>query len=116
MICKKCKENISPDCILTGEPKAEGICVFCYYDTALWETNGIVITKKESILDCKYFHRPRQWFLDRIHKKIWRKKLSCTCKDCQKNWVTILDRQHANYIFLCSNEEGICYYDEPIGK
>jgi 5-methylcytosine-specific restriction endonuclease McrA len=35
MFCKKCLEDISPDCMLSN-----GLCVFCYYNTKTWESNG----------------------------------------------------------------------------
>jgi len=42
--CKLCKADVTADCLLnTGE------CVFCFYDTADWESNGIEISKKESV-------------------------------------------------------------------
>jgi len=42
--CKKCFEEVSNDCILTN-----GICVFCHYHIDDWDTNGHVVTKKQSI-------------------------------------------------------------------
>jgi len=46
MACKKCKMQISGDCMLTN-----GICVFCYYHITSWDSNGIEITKQEAIMD-----------------------------------------------------------------
>lgn len=43
--CKKCKLNISGDCMLTI-----GICVFCHYGINSWDSNGQLVTKKESII------------------------------------------------------------------
>lgn len=40
MICSKCKLDISADCILTN-----GICVFCWYATNTWDSNGQLVTK-----------------------------------------------------------------------
>jgi len=58
-----------------------------------------------------------KWFLDRQGKRIYRKKLSCPCKDCQKEYVDIADGQlgitHANYIKTCQDEMGIRYSDKP---
>jgi len=53
--CKKCHKHISADCFLDI-----GICVFCYYKTSEWESNGAIVTKKEAIKDgeriFRYFH------------------------------------------------------------
>jgi len=42
--CKKCHKHISADCFLDI-----GVCVFCYYKTDEWESNGTIVTKKEAI-------------------------------------------------------------------
>lgn len=42
--CKKCFEHISSDCVLTN-----GICVFCYYKTSEWDSNGQIVKKKDAI-------------------------------------------------------------------
>ena len=42
--CKKCFEHITNDCILTND-----ICVFCYYKTNEWESNGKILAKKEAL-------------------------------------------------------------------
>jgi hypothetical protein len=61
-----------------------------------------------------------QWFLDRVGKRIYRKKLKCPCKECQKTYLDIasdingLGRTHANYLYDCQNELGIEYFDEPV--
>ncbi len=44
--CKKCHKHISADCFLDI-----GICVFCYYKTNEWESNGAIVTRKEAIRD-----------------------------------------------------------------
>jgi hypothetical protein len=46
MICKKCKCDISGDCVLTGRPDVEGVCVFCYYGIDSWDSNGQLVTKE----------------------------------------------------------------------
>lgn len=48
MICKKCGKDISLDCILTGRPDIEGVCVFCYYNISAWDSNGQLITKEQA--------------------------------------------------------------------
>ena len=47
MICKQCGLEISGDCILTGRPDVEGVCVFCFYGTNTWDSNGQLITKND---------------------------------------------------------------------
>jgi len=42
--CKKCFEHISGDCMLTN-----GICVFCYYKTNSWDSNGSLVRKKDAM-------------------------------------------------------------------
>lgn len=44
MICKKCKHDISSDCCYTDD-----ICVFCYHDVTEWDSNGLLLTRYESI-------------------------------------------------------------------
>jgi len=43
MICKKCGLDISGDCVLTN-----GICVFCFYHTNSWDSNGQLVTKDQA--------------------------------------------------------------------
>lgn len=56
--CKKCHNHISADCFLDI-----GICVFCYYKTNEWESNGAIVTRKEAIRDgervFRYFQSAR---------------------------------------------------------
>ncbi len=56
--CKKCHKHISADCFLDI-----GICVFCYYKTNEWESNGAIATRKEAIKDgekvFRYFQSTR---------------------------------------------------------
>lgn len=44
--CKRCFEHISNDCILDS-----GVCVFCYYKSKTWDSNGKIIHKKGAIQD-----------------------------------------------------------------
>ena len=69
----------------------------------------------------KYYHRTLKWFINRIGKRIYRKPLKCSCKDCQKTYVDIWNGAtevsydfHANYLFMCHNSLGIKYYDKPV--
>ena len=48
MICKKCGQDISGDCILTGRPDVEGVCVFCHYNIDSWDSNGQLVTKDDA--------------------------------------------------------------------
>lgn len=70
MICKKCNINISPDCIYDIS-----ICVFCYHNIKSWDSNGMLITKKEAIIDrCPNCCR-------NVPNQSWWKKRGC--KWCQ---------------------------------
>ena len=44
--CKKCFEHIRNDCLLTND-----ICVFCYYKTNEWDSNGQLVKKKDVIVN-----------------------------------------------------------------
>lgn len=57
-----------------------------------------------------------KWFINRVGKTIYRKKLSCPCSSCQKTEGKVCNKAHAEYIFLCQNELGIEYQDKPIGE
>ena len=50
MFCKECLEDISPDCMLTN-----GRCVFCHYKIKEWESNGLIVKKKDAIVDYRNF-------------------------------------------------------------
>lgn len=54
---------------------------------------------------------PKQRFIDRIWKTIYRDKLRCTCRDCQKESFEIFDESHAIHLFDCQNEMNIEYRD-----
>lgn len=43
MKCKRCKKIVSGDCMLTN-----GVCVFCWYGTKTWDSNGQLVTQKEA--------------------------------------------------------------------
>ena len=57
----------------------------------------------------------QQWFTDRIGKRVFRILGLCQCQTCinaAKNGILIIDQQHADYLYLVSQELGIAYYDE----
>lgn len=69
----------------------------------------------------------KQWFRNRIGKRIYRKPLKCKCDSCQKDYVDIWDgvkngKQElgrnfaADYIYMIQNELGIEYFDKPVGE
>jgi hypothetical protein len=56
----------------------------------------------------------RQWFIDRIGKRIYREKNICDCEVCTKVYkegLIITDEQHANYLYDCQ-ELDLIYYDK----
>lgn len=56
----------------------------------------------------------KQWFIDRIGKRVYRGSISCTCESCQKvekEGLVISDNDHANYLYDCERELGVRYYD-----
>lgn len=68
-----------------------------------------------------------QWYRKRVGRTIYRKKLKCPCPECQKTSVYIWDGItagkrvaskyfHADYLYDCSQEMGIQYYDKPVEK
>lgn len=47
------------------------------------------------------YKQRRQWFLDRIGKRVFRNRGTCTCEDCKKverYGLVIKDRIHAIYL------------------
>lgn len=51
--------------------------------------------------------KTKQYFLDRIGKRIYRNDSGCTCRDCKnivENGLIINDEQHADYLFQTQNE------------
>jgi hypothetical protein len=57
MICKKCGLDISGDCVLTGIPDVEGVCVFCYYGIDSWDSNGQLVTKDQATRGIGWFYK-----------------------------------------------------------
>jgi len=60
-----------------------------------------------------------KWFINRIGKRIYRRPQSCSCKECQSNYVDITDMSkhgcrkkfHAQYIYDCQNCLQIEYFN-----
>jgi hypothetical protein len=55
----------------------------------------------------------KQWFLDRIGKRVYRTNFEC-CDHCEKVYqegIVIIDRIHAYYLQACQRELGIKYFD-----
>ena len=47
-------------------------------------------------------YHTKEWFIDRIGKKIYRDKTSCgcpSCRDIDDNWLIIFDKNHATYLY-----------------
>ena len=42
--CRNCFEHIDGDCLLDS-----GICVFCFYKTDAWDSNGLLVKRKDAI-------------------------------------------------------------------
>ncbi len=67
----------------------------------------------------KNYEIRKQWFIDRIGKKIYRNKTTCDCAICEsvyKNGLTVSDEMHADYVHECEsiyNYEGtpLKYFD-----
>lgn len=54
-----------------------------------------------------YKPRNKQWFLDRIGKRIYRDKLSCDCDTCNNNeahGLIVCDELHANYLSMIDHD------------
>lgn len=62
----------------------------------------------------------KQWYIDRIGKRIYRPIAgTCDCKLCrsvENHGLIVLDAQHADYLYLCQCEMGLCYTDKKDGK
>lgn len=59
----------------------------------------------------------KQWFLDRIGDRVYRKKTTCDCECCTrvaKEGIVVKNTGHAQYPSDVSAEMGVEYFDEPI--
>lgn len=57
-----------------------------------------------------------KWFENRIGKRVYRHKNHCPCVHCVKvltEGLVIHDTQHAHYLKLVQDEEGMRYFDNP---
>ena len=62
----------------------------------------------------KPIQKDRQWFYDRIGKRVYRTKSTCPCSVCAavyKKGLIITDYDHANYLLDCEGEIGLLYFD-----
>ncbi len=56
----------------------------------------------------------KQWFIDRIGKRVYRENNICKCKVCvnvHEHGLIITDEQHAIYLYDCQ-ELDLIYYDK----
>ncbi len=56
----------------------------------------------------------KQWFIDRIGKRIYRKNNICNCPVCikvHKEGLIITDKDHAIYLYDCQ-EMDLIYYEK----
>lgn len=63
------------------------------------------------------FGKTKEWFTDRIGKKVFRDNNVCICLSCSnvgENGVLITDNVHAEYLFDISNELNLDYFDENL--
>lgn len=57
----------------------------------------------------------KNWFVDRIGKRVFRTKSSCRCEICDavyRNGLVVKDAMHADYLYCCQNEMNLFYFDE----
>lgn len=57
----------------------------------------------------------KQWFIDRIGKRIYRKSNICKCPTCLtvgEVGLIILGETHAIYLYDCQIEMNIIYYEK----
>ncbi len=59
----------------------------------------------------------KQWFIDRVGKRIYRTETTCRCSSCVDVYMrglVIIDEQHADYLHLCQETLNLFYFDENI--
>jgi hypothetical protein len=57
----------------------------------------------------------KQWFIDRIGKRVYRDKNTCDCEMCNdvfENGLIIKNETHATYLYHIQNEYQYIYTDE----
>lgn len=63
------------------------------------------------------YQKRKQWFIDRIGKRVYRPPVTCKCQSCVDghiNGILISDETHADYLHACECELGIRYNDKPL--
>jgi hypothetical protein len=59
----------------------------------------------------------KQWFHDRIGKRVYRTQNTCQCEVCQAvyhNGLLIADQLHATYLYDIQNELNLFYSDTKL--
>ena len=62
------------------------------------------------------YHR-QDWFINRIGKRIYRhtkKKCCMVCDTVYEYGLIIYSRFHAEWLYVCQNEEGLIYSDKKL--
>ena len=57
----------------------------------------------------EYTPKSKEWFTQRIGKKIYRDHIECQCFECTKNedeGLTVIDKQHAEYLAMIYSNFG----------
>jgi len=63
------------------------------------------------------WRKRKQWFINRIGKRVFRCPVKCDCESCKKGHregILIADEEHAIYLHLCENELGLRYTDTQL--
>ena len=56
-----------------------------------------------------YIPKPKEWFVKRIGKRIYRDKGSCECQTCErieKEGLIVRDKSHADYLTAIDSDFG----------
>jgi hypothetical protein len=59
----------------------------------------------------------KQWFYDRVGKRVYRTQSNCLCEICQAVYhkgLVIADELHASYLYDCQNELDLFYSDTKL--
>ena len=62
----------------------------------------------------KKYAKRKQWFVERIGKRVFRTKGDCPCETCERvfqHGLVISDAMHADYLWTVEMEIGLTYYD-----
>ena len=60
----------------------------------------------------------KQWFINRIGKRIYRKNNICNCRICvhvHEEGLIIIDENHATYLYDCQ-EMNLIYYEKEVSN